>query len=176
MTTSKLALRRAYMDWFRSVDAQLAFTGSLKQSIAAPPQFLTREYVTYEAVERNVRHVIARASRDILGRKFVRQGQSLCYACVIEGLERPVREGGERLHAHLAIGGIPAGFPFENAAAIIERRWRRSRWGYDNNLSSNITSEDARNSWFAYCLKRLKFHNTERYFIGLSPKDIRPHK
>ena len=108
---------------------------------------------TTRIVERNIRQVMERASRDILGRKLVRQGHLLCYAAVIEGLERPAREGGERIHAHLAIGGISESFPLDEAANVIERRWRRSRWGYDNNDIRPLTSRDDRNRWFAYCLK-----------------------
>lgn len=176
MTIPLDALRGAYMDWFRSVDAQLAFTGSVKQSIASPLLGTAREYAAPDVVEKNIRQAMERASRAILGRKLVRQGQSLSYASIVEGLERPVREGGERLHVHLAIGGIPDGFPLERAVEIIEQQWHQSKWGYTDCQTRIIASQEDRNCWLAYGLKRLKTHNTERYSVRLSTKDADRNK
>ena len=102
----KPELRTAYKDWFNQEDSSWAFTGTAKQVLESPHHNQSRRWITVNDLEKNVAFFMERMSRDLLGRKAVRQGNRLGYCGVIEGGELPAKYGGKRYHVHLGLSLI----------------------------------------------------------------------
>ena len=171
MPITKTEIREAYRNWLCRIEPQLCFTGSVRQCLKPTAFSRNPRYATIEDIARNVEQVIERCSRAILGRSAVRKGRKLSYVAAVEGQERPLKDGGSRLHAHIAIAGIPATFSLTEAKAILEDKWRNSRWGYVVNETIIADEDEPATGYVPYLLKTLNPDNTERFFTNLSGKD-----
>lgn len=161
-----MQLKAAYANWFRQMKAQVAFTGSALQCTRADNG--TKDWITVARLELNVARFVERLSRDIYGRPAVRAGKSLSYIGVIEGQERPLFEGGQRLHVHLALGEIPESVDFDKVFERADYRWARSNWGYRETDSQRLNSEGDRDRWIQYLLKRFDHNRTERLITNIA--------
>ena len=149
------------MNWFGKLQAQVTFTGSARQCLWLAGS--RREWITTEALARNVDWFIERLSRDVLGRRQVRKGHLLLYVGVIEG-DRVVDYN--RMHVHLAIGGIPVGYSLGHIRQRISDRWQSSRWGY-NDLQATNLDDDPQSRWNRYMLKEFDPAQSERWITNV---------
>jgi len=154
------AVRDAYRDWFGSFDAQLAFTGSVRQCVQ---EGVLVEWVSTEAVAKNVAYVMRRLSRRILGRAACRAGCGLLYAGVVEG---EPRSDFKRMHVHLAIGGVPATCSLGDVRNALLDQWRSSRWGYLDNHMQELATDTERRRWNTYTMKEFRPDISERWFTN----------
>lgn len=114
------------------------------------------------------------ASRKLLGRYAAKCGEQLNCAGYIEGNPKASQTGEQRLHVHLAIGGLP--FPkydltklsdINNIEFALGALWRRSPWGYNEVDISVLDKQDALHfeseNWKSYIHKRFNSFETERH-------------
>ena len=166
MTNSLTNLKPAYRHWYSQIDAQLSFTGSVKQVLMHDGG--RRQYATPEAISTNIDRVMERASRRILGRAAVRKGSKLQYAGCIEGGYSRDFATSSRFHVHLSIAGIPADFSLTEAAKIIIGLWQGSLWGYLDNHCGEIHDQ---RGWMDYTLKTLRPDNGDRFVSNFALAD-----
>jgi len=94
----------------------------------------------------------------------------LSYVGTIEGQERPLSEGGQRLHVHLALSGISDDRDMDEVIQRANYRWARSNWGYHETEVRRMDSEADRERWLQYLLKRFDQNRTERWITNLTAK------
>jgi hypothetical protein len=113
---SARVLRSEFHEWFLSVDPSIAFTGTCRQCqlTTGPDGSLIRTPITVDSLSKQTVFFMERLSRDVFSRRQIRRGFRLSYCASIEGLEVPVAMGGERMHLHLGIGGLPLNTPVEH--------------------------------------------------------------
>jgi hypothetical protein len=141
--------------------ATVAFTGSVRQCLHHPSGVI--EWATPRLVAKNVDEFIERVSRRFLRRKSVRAHVQLRCACVVEG-GREV--GGQRLHAHLMVGGFPRGEILDVVQPEMIARWTATRWGYEDAKVEPLGSSEDRRRWAEYLVKEFGHGRDDRWFFN----------
>jgi hypothetical protein len=169
-------LKRQYEEWFQMVKPYVAFTGTVKQALLISSEgqgaYQVWEPVTVEKISRNVTYFMERLSRDALGRSAVRRGEQLTYCAAIEGMEVPASHGGQRFHVHIGIGGFHSCKEYERGYSRIVDRWTNSMWGYSDFDLQCLSTQDDRDYWIRYLLKRFHRDKSERFIATYSPLSV----
>ncbi len=162
---SKPKLRVHYYDWFVSAEPQIAFTGTCRQcdlTIATDGSFI-RTPITVDSLSKHTVFFMERLSRDVFCRSDIRRGRRLSYCASIEGLEIPAVMGGQRMHLHLGIGGVPSNVCIQLLSERAAYRWSMSKWGFPVVDFQTLDSVQDQHRWVRYMLKNFSPERTNRF-------------
>lgn len=155
-------LKQATRNWLCGMYAQypIALTLTLKQTITEQtPVGVRKRALTSHDAERLADRFKMKLNRGVFGkRRADKQGMSLKYVCVLEGVR-----SGKKLHLHIAIGGLPKGVKYNQLPKIVSAAKSQVQ-----NIDEQHDIQIADSGWFEYITKEITTKDTDNILWQLS--------